>query len=145
MSEALIRTCQTCGKKNRIPPRHLHQKGTCGACKAALPPLKKPLDVDAQDFDAIVKDAPVPILVDFWAAWCGPCRLSAPEVDKVAVEMAGKALVLKVDTESHPELGARYGVRAIPNFLILRGGRVVRQQPGLIDHRQMRSWLEQAA
>ena len=83
-------------------------------------------------------------MVDFWAAWCGPCRVAAPEVSALAREMAGKALVLKVDTEAHPDLAARFRVQGIPNFVVLRNGEVVLQQPGLVRRDQMRSWLEMA-
>jgi thioredoxin 2 len=86
----------------------------------------------------------VPVLVDFWAAWCGPCRVAAPEVHRLAGEMAGRAVVLKVDTDAHPELGARYRVQAIPNFLVLKDGRVVGQYPGVVPRSQMRQWLERA-
>ena len=140
-----LRTCSSCGAENRIPPKHLADTGKCGRCRAPLPPQGAPIDVDTAAFDRIVSESRVPVLVDFWAAWCMPCRMAAPEVKKVAAEMTGKALVLKVDTDKNPELAARYGVRGIPNFAVFRAGRVVHQQAGLVNRDVLRGLLERAA
>jgi thioredoxin 2 len=139
-----IRTCKHCGRSNRVPAKYLASTGRCGVCKSPLPPVTEPLAVDDVLFEEAIKDSPVPILVDFWAEWCGPCRMAAPEVSRTAADMAGKAIVLKVDTEKYPQLAARYNVRGIPNFAVFYGGRVAMQQAGLVDHAQMEQWLKSA-
>lgn len=137
----MIRTCTHCGAKNRIPARHLAHTGRCGTCKKPLEPMNAPIDVDAALFDEITKEAKVPVLVDFWAEWCGPCKMAAPAVAKAAESLAGKALVLKVDTERAPALAAKYNVRSIPNFALFREGKLQWQQPGVLSQQQ----LEQVA
>jgi thioredoxin 2 len=122
----------------------LTETGRCGACKTEISPVRKPLAADPETFHEVVRDARVPVLVDFWADWCGPCKMAAPEVERTAAEMAGRALVLKVDTEQHPQLAAEFGVQGIPNFVVLKAGRPVFQQAGVVRSAQMKEWLERA-
>lgn len=141
----MIRRCARCGAANRVPAARLADTGRCGACRETLPPVGAPLDVDPTAFREIVGSARVPVLVDFWAAWCGPCKLAAPEVEQTATAMSGRALVLKVDTERYPDLAGEFGVRGIPTFVVLKNGALLAQHAGLVDHRRMQAWLEDAA
>jgi len=140
----VILTCPSCGKKNRSPAARLADEGRCGACKTAISPVGRPIEADPDTFREVTRDAKVPVLVDFWADWCGPCKMAAPEVEKTARDMAGRAVVLKVDTERWPQIAAEYRVQGIPNFVVLRGGSLVHQQAGVAPSAAMKGWLERA-
>ena len=120
----MIRACPSCGAKNRVPARRLDQEPKCGKCHASLGPLAAPVPMgSADDFDALVSDSPLPVLVDFWAPWCGPCHAVAPELERLARDRAGRVVVAKVDTDGLPDVAGRYGIRGIPTMILFREGR----------------------
>lgn len=129
----MIVSCDTCGQKNRMNVSRLPSAGTCGKCGTSLMPPKQPVEVDVATFDAILAASSLPVLVDFWAPWCGPCLRAAPEVAKAAGSLAGRALVLKVNTQDHPSISQRFGIQGIPYFAVFRGGKKVSEQTGLVD------------
>lgn len=115
--------CAACSRDNRLPAARLLDKARCAACKAPLLPLDRPIAIASrEDFQELVASSKVPVVVDFWAAWCGPCRSVAPELEKLASSRAGRIVIAKVDTEANPELSARFGIRSIPTLVLFRGG-----------------------
>ncbi|HXX67850.1 MAG TPA: thioredoxin [Polyangiaceae bacterium] len=138
----MVVECGSCTKNNRLPAARIAERAKCAACKAPLLPLSRPITIHhAADFDELVRDAPVPVLVDFWAAWCGPCRTVAPEVEKIAAAHAGGLVAAKVDTDALPELSGRFGIRSIPTLMVFRGGREARRITGAQPARSIESQL----
>ncbi len=120
----MINACPVCGAKNRLPAKRVHQKARCGSCKSELSPPNRPMPVSsAPDLEELIRDAALPVLVDFWAPWCPPCKLVEPELVKVADSKRGKLLVAKVNTEDMPELARRYGIDGVPTFIAFDEGR----------------------
>lgn len=134
----MIVECGACQSKNRVPAQRLGESSHCGRCKSALSPLGEPLAIQSPaEFDELTAQAGLPVLVDFWAAWCGPCRAVAPELQKLARDKRGALVVAKVDTEALPALAARYGIRSIPTLMLFRDGKLEKQVAGAMSAPQL--------
>jgi thioredoxin 2 len=138
----MIVRCASCSSENRIPASRLDARAHCGSCKSALVPLSAPVAIgSAADFDELVSASPLPVLVDFWATWCPPCRAVAPELERLARGRAGEVVVAKVDTDALGEVASRYGIRAIPTMILFRGGREDRRVTGAMSADALASQL----
>jgi thioredoxin 2 len=126
-SGAIRIQCPSCGATNRVPREKLAQglRATCGSCRAALPVSNGPVTVTDATFTSLVERSPLPVLVDLWAEWCGPCRMVAPVIDELAGTMAGRVLVAKLNVDENPATASRFGVQSIPTLLVFHGGREV--------------------
>ena len=123
--------CASCGKTNRLRYASLDYATRCGSCREPLRPPAEPIEVsDAATFDALITLSSLPVVVDFWAPWCGPCRMMASELDKVAKGAVGEWLIVKVNTDAVPELGERFQIRSIPTLAIFHGGREIHRAAG---------------
>jgi thioredoxin 2 len=126
MAEALLFRCPACGATNRLPAEKLvlGARPRCGRCNTLLP-VDKPIAVSDQTFSTEVEEFSLPVLVDAWAAWCGPCRMIAPVIDELASELVGKVRVAKLDVDANPQTASRFDLRSIPTLLVIKGGREV--------------------
>lgn len=138
MSDTRVVTCIVCGQKNRIRSAAAGVPH-CARCGSALPWL---VDISTADFQSGVAESPVPVLADFWAPWCGPCRMVSPAVEKMAHDLAGKVKVVKINTDEQPELGERFGVRSIPTLILFEGGREKDRMIGARPAPALRGWLD---
>jgi thioredoxin 2 len=135
--------CPSCSARNRLPAKRLGDKAKCAKCKVPLLPLSSPIALgSAQDFDELVRDSPLPVLVDFWAAWCAPCRMVAPEMVKIARDRSERVLVAKVDTEALPTVAQRFDIRSIPTMILFRGGAEARRLSGAMPAAEISRQLE---
>jgi thioredoxin 2 len=138
-----IITCHSCGQKNRVP--YSSHETRCGKCKTTLRPSAEPIEVlSVETFDALTRRAGHPVVVDFWAPWCGPCRMVAPELEKVAAANAGRLIIVKVNTDALPELGERFRIRSIPTMAIFEGGRETARTTGAMPAAQIEDFVRGA-
>ena len=134
--------CPSCGTLNRVPPERLAEGPKCGKCKAALLD-GKPVAVSEASFDAAVLRTELPVVVDFWADWCGPCHAMAPGFERAAAELKPRVRFAKLDTEAAPGIAARYGIRGIPTLILFQAGKEAARISGAMDARGIQSWVNQ--
>lgn len=136
--------CPACHTLNRVDLARVADGPRCAACRAPLA-LDHPVPVSDADLERLVADSPVPVLVDFYADWCGPCRAMAPQLDALARRQAGRAIVAKLDTDANPAMAQRFGIRGIPTLVAFAGGREAGRQVGLVPPAQLDALLARAA
>ncbi|MDQ2094856.1 thioredoxin TrxC [Rhodalgimonas zhirmunskyi] len=143
MAQAMKVTCLDCGQVNRVPADKLDAGAKCGTCGTKLI-SGKAVEVDFATLQKAARNDDLPLVVDFWAPWCGPCRQMAPEFSKAAGELNGKARLVKLNTEDHPQSGAKYGIRGIPTMAAFKGGREKARQSGAMPAASIVNWIKGA-
>jgi thioredoxin 2 len=133
-------TCSRCSRRNRVPAV-AEGKPRCGNCKAPLPWIA---DAGDDTFAMVVEQAALPVIVDLWAPWCGPCRMVSPALEQVAADLAGDIKLVKVNVDEAPKLSERFTVRAVPTLLVMRGGQVIDRQAGAAPASVLREWVRKA-
>jgi thioredoxin 2 len=141
----IVVACAACGKKNRLAYSRLGEAVRCGQCKEALTAPGVPIELhSAADFDRLVAASSLPVVVDYWAPWCGPCRMVTPELQKVAARQAGRLIVVKVNTDELSDLGQRFTIRSIPTLAVFAGGKEVARTTGARPASEIEAFVTQA-
>ena len=144
-ARGIILPCPACGTANRIAYAKAASQGRCGTCKADLPHVSSPVEIsDIEAFAALVSQSPIPVVIDFWAPWCGPCQMMAPEFAKAAAQAAGEALFVKVNTDEQPQIAGQFRIQGIPAFALIRGGKVAAQTSGFQPAARLLAWMRQS-
>lgn len=142
----IVVSCSACGQRNRLVFERLGESVRCGHCKEVLPPVSTPIDISASaEFDRLISKSSLPVVVDYWAPWCGPCRMVAPELVKVASRTAGRFVVAKVNTDVLSDLGQRFGIRSIPTLAVFAGGRELARASGARPAPEIEAFIANAA
>lgn len=139
----MIVVCQHCQGMNRVPDEKVGSNPLCGKCKQPVL-ADSAIEADTSIFQRYLMKSELPVVVDFWASWCGPCQMMAPIFNKLAEKMKSQAVFLKVNTESEQALAAQYGIRSIPSLKIFQGGKVINEIAGALPEPQLKAWIEQA-
>lgn len=134
--------CPHCLSVNNVPVKESYKKANCGKCKKSLLDTK-PISLNSSNFDTVIANSDIPVIVDFWAPWCGPCKMMAPNFEKAATHFPLKTLFVKVNTEDEQQLGARFGIRSIPTLIIFKGGKEVHRLSGALDEQSLISLVNQ--
>jgi thioredoxin 2 len=141
----IVIACESCGQRNRLAYERLGDPVRCGRCKTPLTAPGVPIEIGSSaDFDRLVARASVPVVVDYWAPWCGPCRMVAPELEKVAARQSGRLLVVKVNTDELTDLGERHGIRSIPTMAVFSGGAEIARTAGARPAGDIEAFVDRA-
>ena len=140
----MILVCPSCGAKNRVPEEKIHAQPSCGQCHQLLLPLA-PIELNEENFSQFIAHSDLPVLIDLWAEWCGPCKMMAPQFAQAAGSLEPRFRLAKVNTEAEPELGGQWGIRSIPTLVLFRGGREVARQSGAMGAQDIIRWAKSQA